>query len=120
MWRISFMVQDRDLSNVMTILDRPPENNKFKVYNLDPPRRVLAEDLLPPEKQGKWIGKAIPGKKKNISSLKLRKGWKFSPSELGKRLPAIGWAPNSATYANNALIKAGRVKKLGNGKYEVI
>lgn len=115
MFRISFLVEDRKLPDVLRSLSG-------KVHNMEPPQVVTLEDddVAPPKTNGSSHVKRESGVARGrVDRLELPTG-KFTPLQLKARLPSVGWKESSVTYALLQLQKLKRIRKVRNGLYEEI
>lgn len=105
MFRITFLAEDKELAKLLRVLG--PRHDLV----------VRPVEELPSEKAN---NKGYGGRDK-IENLALAKpDTVMRGYEIAALLPGIGWSKRSYDHAVKSLIKLGRLKKVGVGKYKVI
>jgi hypothetical protein len=120
MFKISYIVDDKRLPDML-------RGCSGHVYNLEV---VPVANAEPVPLKGGPKPKALPAPKKVreqysgsrnfIRELGWEKGLQFRGKDVSARLPSLGMKDTSAWYVVLSELKAGRVKRVSQGLYEVV
>jgi hypothetical protein len=118
MFKITYIVDDKRLPDML-------RGCSGHVYNLE----VVPVPNAEPVATAKSRIKALPapkvqekhtGSRNFIQELGWEKGTQFRGADVAKRLPSLGMAKTSHWYVMVSEMKAGRIKKVSVGLYEVV
>jgi len=119
MFKISYIVDDKRLPDML-------RGCAGHVYSLEV---VPVANAEPVPLKGKPKTKALPAPKKVreqytgnrnfIQELGWEKGLQFRAADVSARLPSLGMNKTSSWYVTMSELKAGRVKRVSPGLYEV-
>lgn len=120
MFKISYIVDDKRLPDMLRA-------SAGHVYSLEVVPVTNAEPVATPKSHHKLLPAPAPkvkevasGSRNFIKELGWKVGHQFHGKDLAKALPSIGLAKVSNWYVTMNEVKAGRVKRVGLGLYEVI
>lgn len=124
MFKISYLVDDKKLPDMLRAcaghvyhLDVVP------VANAEPVQITKATGpkpkLLPAPKKTKKVREVATGSRNFVKEFGWESGHQFRGKDVGKLLPSLGLLETSQWYAIVNEMKAGRVKKVATGLYEV-
>jgi hypothetical protein len=118
MFKITYIVDDKRLPDML-------RGCSGHVYNLEVVPVANAEPIARPNARIKAlpapkVQEKHTGSRNFIQELGWKKGTQLRMADVAKRLPSLGMKKTSGWYVLMNELKAGRIKKVSQGLYEVV